>query len=227
MSSHYPSYVSELYSAYAAGRLSPSFALMVETQASLRTDIRQDVQFAEAVAGAMLEEEELDRMAPNAFETALRAIDAEAGGRDDAALAAANRAGDAVRELLGLPEPLRERALDVCATSGWKRLTRGVSRLDLGLDQGEHAHLYRIEPGHGVPRHSHKADEYTLVVQGGFTDASGSFGPGDISCQTPEDTHQPVADEDGVCIALAVSGGGLKFTGVLGFLQKIAGRRES
>ena len=133
-------------------------------------------------------------------------------------------AGEGLSELLALPEPLRTEAIDSCVRSGWQKLTKGVQRLDLGTNAALYAHLYRIEPGSAVPHHTHRGNEYTLVVQGGFTDAAGSYGPGDICCQTPSDFHQPVADEDGVCFALAVSEGGMKFTGLLGILQKLSGR---
>ncbi|MGB3626665.1 MAG: cupin domain-containing protein, partial [Henriciella sp.] len=119
---------------------------------------------------------------------------------------------------------LRGEAIIARERAGWQKLTRGVSRLDLAEGASEHAHLYRIEPGCSVPHHSHREDEFTLVVQGGFTDRTGSYGPGDISRQTPTDFHQPVADEDGVCMALAVSEAGIKLTGVLGMLQKLTGR---
>ncbi|MEQ9317020.1 MAG: cupin domain-containing protein [Henriciella sp.] len=213
---------SELYSAYAAGRLSPPFALLVETQSALRADIAGDVAVAEEAAGAILESEQVDRLAPNAFEKALKAIDA----LDDRAaeVDAARTAGEGLTELLALPEPLRTEAIDSCGRGGWQKLTKGVQRLDLGTNSALYAHLYRIEPGSAVPHHTHRGNEYTLVVQGGFTDDAGSYGPGDICCQTPSDFHQPVADQDGVCFALAVSEGGMKFTGVLGILQKLSGR---
>ncbi|RIJ18074.1 ChrR family anti-sigma-E factor [Henriciella mobilis] len=223
MSSAEPPYVSELYSAYAAGRLSPAFALMVETQAAIRADIRRDLDLSEAIAGAMLEDEEPTVMSPNAFESALRAIDAIDDGKDRT-VRAAKSAGAGLQELLNLPEPLREKALEACEAQGWQRLTGGVQRLDLGSNPSVHAHLYRLDPGASVPRHSHHGDEFSLVLHGGFSDDGASYGPGDIARQTPADTHQPVADDDGPCLVLAVSEGGLKFTGVLGFLQRLAGR---
>lgn len=223
MHSSEPSYVSELYSAYSAGRLSPAFALMVETQAAMRSDILRDLHISESIAGAMLEREAPETMSPNAFEQALRAID-EIEETEDRDLQAARAAGSELQELLSLPEPLREKALEACEKQGgWRNLTGGVSRIDLGDSAAVHAHLYRIKPGASVPRHSHQGDELTLVVQGGFSDATGTYGPGDISRQTPSDTHQPVADDDGVCIAFAVSEGGLRFTGILGLLQKLTG----
>lgn len=216
-------YVSELYSAYVSGRLSAPFALMVETQAALRADIRRDLDISESVAGVMLENEPPVLMSPNAFEAALRAID-EDSQREDDRVRAAVAAGSELQEMLSLPEPIRDRALEACERDGWRRLTGGVRRLDIGTRASEHAHIYRIEPGASVPRHSHHGDELTLVLSGGFTDGSGSYGPGDIALQTPDDTHQPVADDDGPCIVLAVAEGGLKFTGVLGLLQKLARR---
>ncbi|WP_158085743.1 ChrR family anti-sigma-E factor [Henriciella aquimarina] len=218
-----PSYVSELYSAYAAGRLSPAFALLVETQAALRTDIRNDIAHAEAIAGALLERETGEAMSPRAFESVLHAIDALEDSEDVAVQIGETDLADD-EELRGLPEPVRTRALKAFGQSGWRRLTGGVSRIDLSENTAVHAHLYRIRPGASVPAHSHKGDELTLVLTGGFSDHTGSYGPGDISCQSPGDTHHPVADDDGVCIALAVSEGGLKFTGILGLIQKFAGQ---
>ena len=61
--------------------------------------------------------------------------------------------------------------------------------------------LYRIEPGATVPSHSHFGDELTLVVQGGFSDEVGSYGPGDICLKTPSDTHAPVGDDDGTSLS--------------------------
>ena len=215
--------MSELYSAYSAGRLSPAFALMIEAQAQIRADIGRDLAAAEAVAGAMLESEEPTLMAPNAFEKMLEAID-QHDESEDQSLRAAVAAGSELQEILSLPEPVREKALQACRKQGWRRLTGGVRRLDLGDSSAIHAHLYRISPGATVPRHSHHGDEYTLVLSGGFSDVTGSYGPGDIARQTPSDTHQPVADEDEVCFALAISEGGLRFTGVLGLLQRLSGR---
>lgn len=222
MPSEEPPYVSELYSAYAAGRLSAAYALMIETQMQIRADISEDVAIAEAISGAMLDAEKPSLMAPNAFEKVLQSIDRQEGSEDQSVRAAVS-AGSELQELLGLPEPLRERALEACGKKGWRRLAGGIKRLDLGGSAAIHAHLYRIDPGAALPRHSHHGDEYTLVLTGGFTDASGSYGPGDIARQTPADTHKPVADDDGVCYALAISEGGIRFTGMLGILQRLIG----
>jgi putative transcriptional regulator len=213
----------EVYSAYAAGCLDPAFALMVETQATLRPDVTRAIARAETIAGVFFDTEAASDLSAGAADKALAMIDAwEANEKPTRK--AVNLAGDALEELLALPEPLREEALEACGSSGWKNLTPGVRRLKLDVSSEAEVELYRIEPGRTVPKHSHNGSEFTLVVSGGFTDETGSFGPGDVSVKGPEDTHQPTGDMDGVCFALAVHEGGLRFTGMMGVVQRLLGQ---
>ena len=213
----------EIYSSYAAGCLDPAFCLLVETQAALRPEVERAVARAETIAGVFLETEESAALSANAMETALALIDDYEMGKQPA-MAAATLAGEGLDELLDLPEPLRETALQSFQTHKWQGLTRGIRRLKLDAGSDAEVELYRIEPGCTVPKHSHSGSEFTLVVSGGFTDESGNFGPGDISLKGPDDTHQPTGDTDGVCYALAIRDGGLKFTGVMGLVQRLVGQ---
>ena len=215
----------EVYSAYAAGCLDPAFCLLVETQSALRPDVARAVAKAETIAGIFLETEESTALSAGAIDKAMAMIDAfEAGERPQARNTAVRMAGEGLDELLDLPEPLRETALTSFQTSKWQNLTQGIRRLKLDAGSQAEVELYRIEPGCTVPKHSHAGSEFTLVVSGGFSDESGSFGPGDLCLKGPEDTHQPTGDMDGVCYALAVRDGGLKFTGMMGLLQRLVGQ---
>ena len=213
----------EVYSSYAAGCLDPAFCLLVETQAALRPDVQRAVARAETIAGVFFESEEKAALSAGAVDKALALIDAyEAGERPVAR--AVTLASEGLDELLDLPEPLRETALQSYQKHKWQGLTQGIRRLKLDAGSAAEVELYRIEPGRTVPKHSHHGSEFTLVVAGGFTDESGSFGPGDLSLKGPNDTHQPTGDMDGVCYALAVRDGGLKFTGMMGLIQRLAGQ---
>ena len=64
--------------------------------------------------------------------------------------------------------------------------------------------------------HSHTGAEVTLVLSGGFTDETGSYGPGDIAIQEAGSEHQPIADDDGECMVLAVNEGQIRLTGPIG-----------
>ncbi|MEQ9506657.1 MAG: ChrR family anti-sigma-E factor [Hyphomonas sp.] len=215
---------SELYAAYAAGCLDPAFALMVETQSVLRPDIRASVAVSEMIAGSLFETVPPAALSDGALDRALAAIDAlDADAR--ISVKAGRVAGEAMTEMLALPEPLRTTALDAVGKAGFKNLAHGLKRLKLDSGSGLEAELYRIMPGSRIPRHTHTGGEYTLVVAGGFTDESGSYGPGDAMYNGPENTHQPVADEGEVCFALVIRDGGLHFTGMLGLVQRALGLR--
>ncbi len=213
---------SELYSAYAAGCLDPAFALLFETQASLRNDIRRNIDVSEIIAAVQFESCDPSELSDGAVERALDAID-EADVSGPPPRPALNAVSSALEELIELPAPLRDAALMAAGEPGWKFTGPGLRRLNLAISDHAEAELYRIDPGVAVPRHTHEGAEFTLVVSGGFTDETGAYGPGDLSLKGPADIHQPVADPDGPCIVLAVRDGGLRFRGVMGIVQRLMG----
>lgn len=213
---------SELYSAYAAGCLDPAFALMVETQCMIRQDIRDSIALSEMISGSFLELAEPANISEQAISRVMAAID----GMDapvETNLKAGKAAGLAINELLSLPEPLRATALDAAGKRGWQKMGLGLKRLPLDLDTSMDAELYRIAPGSKIPRHSHGGTEYTLVIAGGFRDEHGGYGPGDVAVIDGALSHQPVADDDEVCLALVIRDGGLRFEGMMGVVQRLIG----
>ena len=74
-------------------------------------------------------------------------------------------------------------------------------------------------PGADSGAHSHDGMEYTVVLQGGYTDVTGNYGPGDLQIMADGASHNVVADPGEDCINLAVTTGPLKFESLL---QRIA-----
>ena len=70
--------------------------------------------------------------------------------------------------------------------------------------------------GTAIPSHTHTGTEVTLVLQGGFTDETGTYGPGDIAVQEEGCEHKPVADNDGECLVFAINHGDIHLTGPIG-----------
>jgi len=58
-----------------------------------------------------------------------------------------------------------------------------------------------------------------VVLQGGFTDVTGNYGPGDLQVMADGMSHNVVVDPGEDCINLAVTTGRLKFDSLL---QRIA-----
>lgn len=190
----------------------------------MRADVRSSVALSEMISGNFLETAPAARMSEGALERTLAMIDA-LDAPEEMQRAAGKAAGDALSELLELPEPVRSAALDAAGRQGWQMLGLGLKRLRLDVGSSMDVELYRISAGSKIPRHSHGGNEFTMVLSGGFTDERGSYGPGDVCINGPDDTHQPVADDDEVCYALAVRDGGLRFTGFMGMVQKLLGVR--
>lgn len=222
----------EIFSAYAAGTLSAPMQLLLDTQSRFDSEVALGRSQADAVAGLMLETAPPAAMGEDALAQVLAVIDAEeagageAGPRDAASgdekgRKAARLASKALEELLSLPVPVRDMALE--SGANWQFAGPGVRVMELIRQGAAKAELIRLEPGHGVPRHSHDCKEFTLVLCGAFHDGLARYGKGDLSVADPEIEHRPVAEPGEVCIALAVTEGPLAFTGPLGWVQRALG----
>ncbi|MGE0828622.1 MAG: ChrR family anti-sigma-E factor [Hyphomonadaceae bacterium] len=208
-----------LAAAYAAGALSPGLALLTETQAALLPDAALRVALAESAAGALLEMERPAALSADALERTLAAIAHE----EAAALEIPARARRAMKhrdEIERLPAPVRAAALAALDANGWTFSAFGVSTLDLPIGDDAKVELIRIAPGVATPRHTHEGAELTLVVTGAFRDERGRYGVGEIAAAGPHVTHTPKAEAGEVCYNLAISEAPLKFTGLLGALQR-------
>lgn len=211
----------KLAAAYAAGALGPGLALLAETQAELSPDAARDLATAEATAGALLERESPVPLAASALEKVFARI-AAAEDRDLTSRTRASRAVRAhVEEIEALPARIREVALKALHERGWTFSGFGIRTLTLDAGDDAHVELIRIEPGVATPRHTHEGDEYTLVLTGAFHDERGRYDRGDIAVAGPGITHRPTAEPGAVCYNLAVSEAALKFTGLLGALQRM------
>jgi len=80
---------------------------------------------------------------------------------------------------------------------------------------GARVRLLRGVAGAQTGGHRHAGLEYTVVLKGGFSDETGSYGPGDLQVMEGDMRHNPVADAGEDCINLAVTTGRLRFESLL------------
>ncbi|WP_163937627.1 ChrR family anti-sigma-E factor [Paraferrimonas sp. SM1919] len=79
----------------------------------------------------------------------------------------------------------------------------------------EHGQDYQIdflyiEPGGKVAEHTHKGQEWTLVLEGSFSDGINEYKAGDLSLMDDSNTHTPVSEQG--CLCLSVINAPLQFT---------------
>jgi putative transcriptional regulator len=185
----------ELLLEYAAGVLPEGPALAVALHVALDPAARRTVDRLQAVAGEMLEQ------SPPAGEDGL-GLDSVLARLDTLPVEPAAAAAPAPTGFEWAPSALRP----YLGGRSWKRSLGGFERMDIGLHGDSHrVSLLRLEPGRGLPVHSHVANEYTVVLQGGYTDNTGSYGVGDFAIGPGEP-----------CIALIVVEKPIVLTGAVG-----------
>ncbi len=96
----------------------------------------------------------------------------------------------------------------------WKRVSADIHSVELCRDSnGARVELLKIRPGGSATTHTHLGDEYTVILEGSFSDEKGLYRQGDFMVKDASDRHTPVATQDRECICLAVTEGPIQFTG--------------
>ncbi len=99
----------------------------------------------------------------------------------------------------------------------WKKHTASLKSALLAIgDDTNQLSLLRMRAGRSPGRHDHSGSEWTVVLQGGFSDHHGVYGPGDFVALAAGDVHQPVAHQNEDCICLASQDAPIRLTGWLG-----------
>jgi len=195
--------------AHAAGGLDAAMSLIVATHLSFCGRCRADVALLECGGGALLHDLTPSALAGDALTKTLARLDT---AYVPPAIPPSND---------NTPAPLRVLLGRDLSGVRWRKMGPRLGYVNLMRRGPVALRLLRGAPGSDVGRHSHRGMEYTLVLRGGFTDETGSYGPGDFQAASPDVRHNPVADHDEDCINLAVTTERLVFDGLV---QRVVGR---
>jgi putative transcriptional regulator len=213
MITHHPG--EELLIAYAAGASDEAISLIAATHLALCPGCRRVVADAESVGGMLFDDLPPADLPDAALDSVLTRLD-----EPEQQIARA----PAVKNGFKAPEPLRSYLGGDLDSVRWTNLSGGISYYPILKSGRSSAQLVRSTPGHGVNMHTHKGEEFSLVLTGGYTDPTGHYLRGDVQTGTPELTHHPIADEGEDCIILAVNDAPLKFTNpLMTILSKLYG----
>jgi len=194
---------------HAAGRLEEATTLIVAAHLNFCDRCRSDVAGLVHAGGVLLDDIAPVALADDALARTLARLDA----------VDAPPALPVSRD--NTPAPLRAWMGRDLSDVRWRRMGPRLGYVNLMRRGPVALRLLRGAPGSDTGRHGHRGVEYTLVLRGGFTDETGSYGPGDFQIATPDTRHNPVADAGEDCINLAVTTGRLIFDGLVG---RVAGR---
>jgi putative transcriptional regulator len=190
--------------AYASGTADEATSLVVATHLHYCADCRIEAAQMETIGGSLLEDIAPQHLAAGALEATLGRLD------EIAPYERPRRAPS--RD--GTPPVLRSYLDGDLRDVRWRRMGPHLSYAPLFRRGPVAARLLRGTPGAQSGTHSHRGIEFTLVLQGGYTDETGSYAPGDLQVMEAGQRHNPVADPGEDCINLAVTTGRLKFDGL-------------
>ena len=200
---------------YAAGTLNQAEDLIVASHLAFSKQAQNFVSHCEAVGGAMVESFcEPIAMNDGALNSVLSKLDENETFHDDP------HKGAACLKALqcDVPAPLKDTLKS--QTIKWHTLFPGMKAYDLKLQCKESvARFMKADPGLKSPHHSHGGTEITLVLDGAFSDETGSYKRGDLIVTDEAHDHTPVACKNDGCICLVVTSEPIKLTGIASLLN--------
>jgi putative transcriptional regulator len=205
----------ELLLDYAAGTLAAGPALAVALHVALDPAARRTVERLGAVGGALIEGEGEAPFDEALLQNTLARLDS---------VAVEPRPAPYVprRGFEWAPAAL---APHLGPEARWTRVFGGFEEMRLRLPGEHRVSLLKLEPGRGLPMHRHVGEEFTVVLQGGYTDSTGNYGVGDFAVGPGPEQHEPIADPGDPCIALIVIEKPIVLTGPFGrFLNPLVRR---
>lgn len=204
----------ELLLSYSSGSLENSSSLVVATHTALCPKCRRKVNKYEDLGGEFLMEESSTKPNPNTLSNILFKLDDNEEKKENKASYLDNEC------FKNIPMPLKKH-LPFASTNiseNWKSIF-GFRYFKIPIDSDNKnikVIMLALPPDKIIPTHEHQGRELNLVLEGGFSDQNGSYGPGDIITQGVNDApHTPIADGEG-CVCLLVYEGNLIFKGFLG-----------
>lgn len=197
---------------FAAGTCHTGISVAISVHLHYCPECRKRLSELESTSAVFFEQQEPVSVSENVFSSVLSQIKHEKRPeRPDPSTAA--KASSPFPKALAALMPGRLEELD------WRSPVKNLKVTHLMTDEsGLVIGLHHMKAGGRVPSHQHRGDEISVVLEGGFSDEMGSYGPGDFIFRTEVDVHSPQADAHEDCLMLSVVSAPVKLTGALGWL---------
>jgi len=194
---------------FAAGTLPLPLSLAISAHLSFCPECRTQVQHYQAIGAQLMAE-----FAPpvtvedDVFSRLMSSI-------DSAPIVAPVKVKP-VEHFDGVPRVLRKLIPNGFDKLNWNWQLPALKVADIGLsDKNFQVALHRIKAGGRVYEHDHQGNEFTLVLQGSFSDDFGCYNDGDFILRQSNESHSPTAAQNEECICLTIQAAPVKFTGML------------
>lgn len=197
---------------FSAGQLPNALGVMVACHLEQCSQCRYQAQLFDRLGGDILDTAEPLQIDPELLSRVLSQLDA-ADSSEQAPAPPPAPVNPAV------PRPLQRFVPERLDQLKWTGMIRSIQEYRLPISDAQYsAKLYKIAAGKELPEHTHKGHEFTLVMEGSFSDKAGDYHAGDFILTDTQTIHRPRAARDCDCICFAVLDAPLKLTGMVGRL---------
>ncbi|WP_416308272.1 ChrR family anti-sigma-E factor [Neptunicella sp. SCSIO 80796] len=198
----------ELLIRFSAGQMPDALGLMLACHLENCPQCRNRQNLFEQVGGELLQHNAELPVTEGLLDSILAKL-------DQPAAAPKIQTQNAVSSII--PTPLKRFVDGDYEHLPWSGFIRAIQEINLPFSDSRYtAKLYKIAAGKELPVHTHRGNEYTLVMQGSFSDNAGRYHIGDFIQTDTTTVHQPKAHDEGDCICFAVIDAPLKMTGFFG-----------
>jgi putative transcriptional regulator len=94
----------------------------------------------------------------------------------------------------------------------WSHLVGKIWQAPVNMGGDVVANFIFMEKGGGVPEHTHRGTEMTLVVNGEFSDGLANYDSGDFMVMNGKNIHAPLTKSDEGCLVFSIIDAPLHFT---------------
>jgi putative transcriptional regulator len=219
MANYHPS--DELLMSFSAGQMPDALGIIVACHLEKCSHCRQRAALYDRLGGEILMDTVDAPVAPQLLDNLLCKLDLpdpNAANESNITTSGTSAASE-IKIIKNLPKPLRRFVTKEFSQLPWSGMTSSLKEFELPFSgKGLTAKFYKISAGKELPVHTHRGNEYTLVLDGSFSDKAGDYHQGDFIWTDTQTIHQPKAANDGDCICFAVTDAPLKMTGFFGRL---------
>lgn len=205
MAKHHPS--PELLTAFSAGSLPLSQALCVSTHIEHCSECRTNLLRLNSMGANMMETLKPTEVSADLKSSVFALL-------DDAGEDVPEAVNPTTKRNSRVPRSLQQFIPHDYNDLQWHYVSPSIQTARLCTDtNGSKVEMLRIKPGGKVPSHTHTGDEYTILLEGSFSDESGVYNEGDFVLRDGRHKHKPMVTEDSECICLVVTDAPIAFTG--------------
>ncbi len=187
---------------YALGNLSPAKHFIMACQSEISDTVAEEISFQEEIATSFLGETQSVSLSPDFLEEVLAKLP-EGDSDEETQAFGRGLAPKTLRSVLG--HGLKDLK--------WRSMVPGVAVHDvLGnrrYEEGERLYLLKAKGGMKMPDHSHKGEEWSLILTGSYRVGETTYRRGDLHIEDDTVTHAPHIDKGEDCICLVMTQGPL------------------